>query len=179
MTWLYTLSTCIRISNSFLFLANFFMTSMYIRWLTFSCDLLSLYPPVHLPSMWLTGIIAITNSNGDSASPWNISLWIFAWAKLFPRFYHPGFHGFLDKVYDLYIWGSLLSCFAGLCHMPYWSQFTSQQDFFVLTYSRWGLSLFLLGPMHLCYRKKGELSRAFPERIGICRNTLLIKFKTK
>ena len=31
--------------------------------------------------------------------------------------------------------------------------------------------------MHLCYREKTELSRAFPERIGICRNAELIKFK--
>ena len=34
--------------------------------------------------MWLSGIIAITNSNDDSASPWKISLWIFTSVKLFP-----------------------------------------------------------------------------------------------
>ena len=27
--------------------------------------------------MWLSGIIAIKNSNRDNASPWNIPLWIF------------------------------------------------------------------------------------------------------
>ena len=31
---------------------------MYIKWLTFSCDLPSLYPAVHLLSMWLSGIIS-------------------------------------------------------------------------------------------------------------------------
>ena len=34
-------------------------------------------------SMWLSGIIAFTNSNGDSASPWNMPLWNFSSAKLF------------------------------------------------------------------------------------------------
>ena len=35
------------------------MLSMYIKWLIFSCDLLSLYPAVHFLSMWLSGIIII------------------------------------------------------------------------------------------------------------------------
>ena len=54
---------------------------MYIRWLIFSYDLLSLYPAVHILSMWLSGIIA---SNGDGVSPWKISLWMFDSAKIFP-----------------------------------------------------------------------------------------------
>ena len=57
---------------------------MYIRWLTFSCDLLSLYQAVHFLSMWFSGIMAIMNSRGDSASPWKIPPWIFVSAKLFP-----------------------------------------------------------------------------------------------
>ena len=57
---------------------------MYIRWLIFSCDLLSLYPAVHFLSMWISGIMAIMNIRGDSASPWKIPLWIFVSAKLFP-----------------------------------------------------------------------------------------------
>ena len=38
---------------------------MFIKWLIFSSDLLSLYPVVHFLSMWLNGIMAIMNSNGD------------------------------------------------------------------------------------------------------------------
>ena len=34
--------------------------------------------------MWLSGIIMITNSNGDSASPWKISLRILTLTKPFP-----------------------------------------------------------------------------------------------
>ena len=45
------------------------MLSMYIKWLIFSCDLLSMYPAVHFLSMGLSGIMAIINSNGDSESP--------------------------------------------------------------------------------------------------------------
>ena len=50
------------------------MSSMYIRWFM---------PPVHLLSMGLRGIIAITNYNGDSVSSRNIPLWIFTSAKVF------------------------------------------------------------------------------------------------
>ena len=60
------------------------MSSMYIRWLIFSCDLLSLYPAVHFLSKWFSGIMGITYSKGERASPWKIPLWIFASAKLLP-----------------------------------------------------------------------------------------------
>ena len=49
----------------------------------FSCDLWSLYPPVYFLSMGLSGIIVITNSNGDSALPWKIPLLIFISINLF------------------------------------------------------------------------------------------------
>ena len=60
ISWQYILTACIRVSNSFSFLAHNFMSSMNMRWLIFSCDLWSLSPPVHFLSMWLSGII--TNS---------------------------------------------------------------------------------------------------------------------
>ena len=83
MFWLYILTAFIRVSYSFSFLANSLISSMYIRLLIFSSDLLSLYPLVHFMKMWLSGIIAIINSESDSTSPWNITLWIFASAKLY------------------------------------------------------------------------------------------------
>ena len=58
------------------------MSSMYIKWLIFTCDLLSFYPAVHFLKMWLSGIMAITYNNGDGASPWNMPFWIFTSAKL-------------------------------------------------------------------------------------------------
>ena len=84
MSWLYILTAGIRVYHSFSFFANILMSSMYLRWLIFSCNLLSLHPAVHFLSMWLSGIIAITNSNEDSASLWKISIWIFASATPFP-----------------------------------------------------------------------------------------------
>ena len=42
-----------------MFLAKSLMSSMFIKWLIFSCDLLSLYPAVHFLRMWLSGIMAI------------------------------------------------------------------------------------------------------------------------
>ena len=75
----YSLST-----SSFLFLAKSLMLSLYIKWLIYSCDVLSLYLAVHFLRMWLSNIMAITNCNGDSASPWNMPLWIFTSAKLCP-----------------------------------------------------------------------------------------------
>ena len=84
MSWLYILTACMRVFSSFSFFANNLMSSMYIRWLIFSCYLLSLYPAAHFLSMWFSGIMAIMNSKGDSASPWKIPLWIFVLAMLLP-----------------------------------------------------------------------------------------------
>ena len=97
----YILISCIRIFNYFLFLADSLMPSVII----FSCDLWSLYSPVHFLSMWLCGIIAITNRNSESVSPWKITLGIFPSAKLSfscgCQFHSPVFFWFLDKLYHL------------------------------------------------------------------------------
>ena len=46
--------------------------------------------------------MAIANSNNDSASPWNMPLWIITSAKLCPPVVHsPGLHGLLDKLFGL------------------------------------------------------------------------------
>ena len=84
MSWLYILIAYIRVSSSFCFFAISLMSSMYTKWLIFSCNLVSLYLAVHFLNMWLSGIMAIMNSNGDSAFPWNIRLWTFVSAKLTP-----------------------------------------------------------------------------------------------
>ena len=104
------LIACIRVSSSFSFFANSLMSSMYIWWLNFSCDLLSLYPAVPFLSMWFSGIMAIMYSKGDNAYPWKIPLWIFVSAKLFP----PAVNSILQ-------WDSLLSSFTEPYHMPFCS----------------------------------------------------------
>ena len=65
---------------------------MYIKWLIFSCDLLSFYSVVHFLKIWLSGIMAITNNIDYSASPWNM-----------PKLCPPAVNstGLLDKQYDL------------------------------------------------------------------------------
>ena len=76
----------------FLFLlANTLMPSKYIRWLIFSGNLVRLYPPAYFLSMWLIGIIATTNSNGDSASSWDVLLLICICAKLLAPAIYPAF----------------------------------------------------------------------------------------
>ena len=119
MPWLYIVTARIREANSFLVFAIRLMSSMYIRWLIFSCDLLSLYPLVHFPSKCLSGIIAILNGNWDSTSPWKIPLWIFASAKILPYDVYFILQIFLvfsirfNTSSDICIfWGSLLSSFA-------------------------------------------------------------------
>ena len=84
MSWLYILTARMRVFSSFSFFVNNLMSSMYIRWLIFSCDLLSLYPAAHFLGMLLSGIMTIMNSKGDSGSPWKMPLWIFVSAKLLP-----------------------------------------------------------------------------------------------
>ena len=82
MSRLYILTVVLRFSTSFSFFANSLMSSMYIRWLIFSCDQLSLYPAVHFLSIWLSVIIIIMNNNEDTASRLKIPPWIFVLAKI-------------------------------------------------------------------------------------------------
>ena len=122
MFWLYILTACIRVSSSFSIFATCLMQSMYIRWLIFSCDLLSFYPAVHFLRMWLNGIMAIINSNDDCASLWNILLWIFVLAKLLLPAVNSTFQVFMvfpiKYMTSCTFWGSLLSILAGhiICH---------------------------------------------------------------
>ena len=74
----------IMVCNSFFIFCNILLSSMYMKWLIFSCDLVGFYLPVHFLSMWISGIIAITNNNDDRKSSRNIPPWIFSFAKLFP-----------------------------------------------------------------------------------------------
>ena len=71
------------------------MSSMYIRCLIFSCDLLGLYPAVHFLSMGFSGIMAIMNSKGDSVSPWKMPPWIFVSAMLLPPAVSPTLQVFM------------------------------------------------------------------------------------
>ena len=56
---------------------------MSFMWLISYCDLLSLYLPGYFLSMWLSGIIAITNSYSDSASSWNIPIYIYIYIYIY------------------------------------------------------------------------------------------------
>ena len=89
----------LRFTILFSFLGNGLMSSMYISWLIFSCYSRNLYLPMHFQNTWLSGINAITNSNGDSATTWNIPLWIFTSAKLYPPLQF--FMVFLNELYWL------------------------------------------------------------------------------
>ena len=113
------------------------MSSMYIRWLIFSCDLLSLYPAVHFSGfVWLSGIIVIVNSNSDSAAPWNIPSLDLRFSQAFSsccQFHFLGFHGFLYKV-----WLNLLSSFTEPYHVFLESSQAIARFFRLVLLSRWG-----------------------------------------
>ena len=102
ISWLYILT------------ANTLISSMYIKWIIISCYLLSLYPAVNFLSLWLSGIIAFINRNGDSAYLWNIPLLIFASASC-SQSYSPGFHGFLIKFMTSDILYMLMQFIIQLC----------------------------------------------------------------
>ena len=97
---------------------NSLMLSMYIRWLTFSLDLVSLHAPVHFLSMWFIDI-GITNSNGDSAFPWKIPFSIFSSAELLPSAVSSTLHFFrvLSKnlMTSLYILYNLTQSIMQFC----------------------------------------------------------------
>ena len=101
MSWLHIITVCMRVSSSFSFFANSLMSSMYIRWLIFPCNLLSLDPAVHFLSMWLSSIMVIMNSKGDSlislenpCLDLSFSKTSFSCCQL-PS---PGLHGLFDEV---------------------------------------------------------------------------------
>ena len=141
MTWQYILTDCFTVSCSFSFLANGLISSMYIRWLIFSCDLQSLYPPAHFLSVCLSGIIAITNSKDKSKSPWKVPLGIFTSGKLFfPAVFSTFlfFMVFSIKLISCIFWDSLLSKFRGPYHMPFRYQSMPFLDICVPFLSPWG-----------------------------------------
>ena len=47
LSWLYILIASIRVTNSFSFFVNSSISSIFVSWLIFSCDLLNLWLPVH------------------------------------------------------------------------------------------------------------------------------------
>ena len=108
ISWLYNLICCIRLSNSFSFLTKSLMPLMYIKWLFIYCDLLALYPAVHFLKKWSSGIMVITDSNGDSASPWNMPLW-----NPTHQVYMVFSINFMSWLGILYIFDSVLSSFGG------------------------------------------------------------------
>ena len=89
ISWLYILTVSIRVSISFSLLTNSLMPSMYIRWLIFSCDLVSLYSPVHFLSMWL--------SPCNSFSMFNIYSF-FLWWSLQSHILHQNYFASLASV---------------------------------------------------------------------------------
>ena len=52
--------------------------------------------------MRLSGILAITNSKGKSASSWKMILWTFIASKVYLTLLIPVFHGFRDEFYDFF-----------------------------------------------------------------------------
>ena len=111
---LYILTVCIRVFNSFLFFGKSLMSPMYIKRLIYSCYLLSLYPAEHFLKMWLSHIMAITNINGDTASPWNTFLWIFTSVNLFLPAINSTFQVCMVFSINCTTWSGILYIF-GLC----------------------------------------------------------------
>ena len=121
------------------------MSSMYIRWLIFSCDLLSLNPAVNFLSMWLSGIIAIINSYSDTASNWNILFWIFTSVNLFPPVVNSTLQvfmvfsiKFMTSSDILYILRQFIIQLCGTISYAFCCQFRPKIDFFVSSCSCWG-----------------------------------------
>ena len=79
ISWQHIFIVCIRVSNSF---SIFFCKQLDVVHVHKAVNLFlrfskSVATSVQFLSRWLSGIIAITNNNGESASPWKMSLWIF------------------------------------------------------------------------------------------------------
>ena len=101
MTWLYILTTCIWVSDSFSFLVAW--CRPFTLGVKFFMRFMNCLSPVHFLSMWLSRINAITNSNGDRESPWKIPLWIFHFSWAFSSYFQfesPFFYNTFYKLHD-------------------------------------------------------------------------------
>ena len=124
MSWLYILTSCIRVLSSFSFFVN--------SWCR-PCTL----------GDW--SFLRIMNSNGDSVSPWNIPLCTFPSTKILPPPVNSTLQVFMIFSISLLLrlifctfWSSLLSSFVGVYYMPFWSQPRPELDFSFWSCSRLG-----------------------------------------
>ena len=97
----YILTSCINVSNSFSFLVNNLMSSIYVRYFFFCCCFFFLRCKFLTACAFLSSIIAITNSYGENVSPWKISLWIFSSAEIVPPAVHSTLEFYIVSVFNL------------------------------------------------------------------------------
>ena len=76
ISWVYILNICYRFFNFFHFWQTVWCCQYNLGCWFFLAICGVLYPPVYFLSICLSVIIAITNSNGDSALPWKTPLWL-------------------------------------------------------------------------------------------------------
>ena len=115
-----------------------------MRSLIFSSDLRSLYPHVHFVSLWLSGVIDIKNNNGDSASHWNIPLWIFTSGKVFSpavsstlQFFVVSSINLTTSLNILYMFWQSIIQLCGTISYSFWLSINAIATFFVSFYSPW------------------------------------------
>ena len=123
MSWLYILTACMRVFSSISFFANNLMSSMYIGWLIFSCDLLSLYTSAHFLNMLFSGIMTIMNSKGDSAksllgSLFQLCFFLLLFAPLYMFSWSVRWSLWLHVISCIF-WDSVLSSLVGPYHIPF------------------------------------------------------------
>ena len=102
ISWLHITIACIRVSSYFSFLSNSLIPSMYIWWFVFSCDLVSLKPPIYflcMRSSLLQIIMVIAHLPGIYISGFSpqLSFFLLLLIQL-----HRFFNGFLDKLFDFF-----------------------------------------------------------------------------
>ena len=133
MSWLYILPACISFEFVFIFGKQFdvvhvhYMFDLFLRFTKF-------VSAENFLSIWLNVLIAIINSNGDRASPWNIFLGIFVSAKLFPPAANSTLQVFMfyfDKVYILHILRQFIIHVSGTITYAFCRQSRPLLDFFL------------------------------------------------
>ena len=148
---LYILNSFIMVSNSFSFLANSLMSSMYVRWLIFACDFQSFYPVVHFLSMCLRGtillqiVMVIAHPPGIFVSGTLLSFFLLMSIPLLIFWWFYDFLSYLEKVYYQVLGAHIINLFVVNPHHDHLfpSRFTLVEDVFD-QYIRIHISLWLL-----------------------------------
>ena len=150
ISWMYVLIVCINL-QSFSFFRYFYIIHVHkvISLFLWFCKF---FAPMFYQSIYLSGIIARTNSSGDSEFSWKVSLYISKCLSSRCQFHPSVFPGIWFGLIFGTFSDNVLSEFAGPFHRQFCRQSMPWQHFSTPFWFLWGCaSLYIVGHLFLLF----------------------------